>query len=252
MHSSFFVLATTALCASAQSVAASASHTSSVIPLGEKCTPGGTPCANGADCYATNSMLQTVCGNFQSSCKSDQQCAFNTCNLEQGLCNGMLASSSAASASATITSTPTGPGYMPAPSSTVTAAPGSLPLGAQCNPFAKPSQCIEGVQCWASNAGLIAACGNFNAACDNDAQCAFNTCNNGLCNGFKDLSSSVAPGMSTAMPSASGHTGNHTMHPTGSATPTSTGPAQFTGAASAENVAGGIFAIVFGAVVLAF
>jgi len=82
----------------------------------------------------------------------------------------MLASSSAASASATITSTPTGPGYMPAPSSTVTAAPGSLPLGAQCNPFAKPSQCIEGVQCWASNAGLIAACGNFNAACDNDAQ----------------------------------------------------------------------------------
>ena len=39
--------------------------------------------------------------------------------------------------------------------------------------------------------------------------------------------------------------------PTGNGTATSTGSVEFTGAASADNVAGGVMAIVFGAVALA-
>jgi len=50
-------------------------------------------CALGASCYATNSGLQTICGNFQAQCTSNQQCAFNTCN--NGFCNGVLSSYSA-------------------------------------------------------------------------------------------------------------------------------------------------------------
>ena len=137
MRYTIFTLAAAASVASAQSSSspASASPTGTLIPVGEKCDPNGTPCALGANCYAVNSMLQPVCGNFQASCKNDQQCAFNTCNLEQGLCNGFIASSSASSssASATITTTPTAPGPMPAPSSTIVAPAGSLPLGAECN-----------------------------------------------------------------------------------------------------------------------
>ena len=61
------------------------SSTSTPFPLGAICN-STSQCANGAECYATNSMLVTVCGNFQASCSSDIQCAFNTCN--QGFCNG--------------------------------------------------------------------------------------------------------------------------------------------------------------------
>jgi len=224
-----------------------------LIAIGKECTPGGTPCALGADCYAVNSMLQTVCGNFQSSCTSDAQCAFNTCN--QGFCNGFVASSSAAasSASATITSTPTSPGWRPAPSSTITAPAGSLALGAECNPYVNPGQCANDVQCWASNAGLIARCGNFNAGCKTDAQCAYNSCNNGLCNGFV-ASSSAGNGTTTTMaaPSASsGPIGNGTVIASKSPSPTTSGSVEFTGAASTDNVAGSFLAIVVGAVALA-
>ncbi|KAJ8118687.1 hypothetical protein OPT61_g364 [Boeremia exigua] len=198
----FTVLATAASFASAQSSSSAASASPSligaVVPVGGDCVPGGTMCALGSQCYATNSMLQPRCGNFQAACTSNQQCAFNTCN--NGLCNGFLSSSSI-SASPTVTTTPTG-GFSPAPSPTVTAAPGTLPLGAECNPFVKPEQCIAGVQCWASNSGLIPRCGNFNAACTSDSQCAYNTCNNGLCNGFR--SSSSASGNSTMSASSSG------------------------------------------------
>lgn len=251
MQYTLFALATAGLFTAAQ--CAEASPIGSVIPIGQNCTPGGTPCAIGANCYAVNSMLQPVCGNFQASCQNDQQCAFNTCN--GGFCNGFLASSSSAASSApaspVITSTPTGQGPMPAPSSTVSAAPGSLPLGAECNPFVKPSQCVNGVQCWASNAMLIARCGNFNAECETDAQCAYNTCSGGLCRGFRASSSGAAVGTMAPMPSASsGPAGNATLHPTGGATPTTTGTVQFTGAASAQKVVGGVFAFVFGAVAL--
>ncbi|KAG9187078.1 hypothetical protein G6011_04949 [Alternaria panax] len=256
MRYTIFTLAAAASFASAQSPSspASASPTGALIPVGENCDPNGTPCALGANCYATNSMLQTVCGNFQASCTNDQQCAFNTCNLEQGLCNGFIASSSASSssASATITTTPTAPGPMPAPSSTIVAPAGSLPLGAECNPFVNPSQCANGVDCWASNAMLIARCGNFNAACSSDTQCAYNACSGGLCRGF--LPSSAMPVQPSSMMNGTvpmQPTGTGAAMPTGNATATSTGSLEFTGAASVDNVAGGIMAIVFGAVALA-
>jgi hypothetical protein len=184
----FLSLATIAACVSAQSnSSAGGAPTGAVVPVGENCTPGVTQCALGSNCYAVNSMLQPRCGNFQASCTRDEQCAFNTCNLEDGFCNGVLAASSSTIATVVSTATPV---WSPAPSSTVTAAAGPLPLGADCNALADPSQCADGVHCWASNAGLIARCGNFNAACSSDAQCAYNTCNNGLCSGF--LASSAA------------------------------------------------------------
>ncbi|KAI8942934.1 hypothetical protein NX059_000972 [Plenodomus lindquistii] len=245
-------LAAAASCVSAQSVSSSAAastSTGAVVPVGGNCTPGVSQCALGSSCYATNSGLQPRCGNFQAPCTNDQQCAFNTCNLQQGLCNGFVAtSSSTASPSVSRSSTPA---FSPAPSSTVTAAPGTLPLGAQCNPFANPSQCMAGVQCWASNSGLIASCGNFNAACTSNAQCAFNTCNNGLCNGFL-ASSSTGNGTSTVRPTG-GSSSTATIRTTGgmtairSATPT-TSMVQFTGAAPVANVAGGVMAMVLGSV----
>ncbi|EMD87188.1 hypothetical protein COCC4DRAFT_34442 [Bipolaris maydis ATCC 48331] len=222
------------------------------IPLGEQCTPGGTPCANGANCYATNSMLQPRCGNFQSSCTSDAQCAYNTCN--GGFCSGPKASSSTPP---TVTSS-AAPGWSPAPSPTISAPAGSLALGAECNPYVTPSQCMAGVECWASNAGLIAKCGNFNAACKTDAQCAYNTCNNGICNGLRMSSSGLPVASSTPVPGtlsvqptpSSGSSGNGTVHPSHTPSTTSSGTPEFTGAASAEKVAGGIFAIVFGAIAM--
>jgi hypothetical protein len=239
MQYSILALATAASYVSAQSLStpsASASAIGAVVPVGGACDPKSTVCALGSSCYAVNSDLKTYCGNFQAQCTSNQQCAFNTCN--GGFCNGLLSSSS--SASATVTSTSVG-GYTPAPSSTVTAPAGSLPLGAECDAQANPSQCTAGVQCWASNAGLIASCGNFNAACSSDAQCAYNTCNNGLCSGFR--SSGAGNATSTVQPTGS-------LRPSGSATATTTSAAQFTGAASVANVANGVAAVVLGAVAL--
>ncbi|KAI4669600.1 uncharacterized protein J4E88_009882 [Alternaria novae-zelandiae] len=288
MRYTIFTIAAAATLASAQttSTPAAASPTGTTVPIGSNCTPGGVPCALGANCYAVNSGLIPVCGNFQASCTRDEQCAYNTCNLSDGLCNGFLASSSAApSASAMPTSgavTPTNQGPQPAPSPTILAPAGSLPLGADCNPFVKPDQCANGVQCWASNAMLIARCGNFNAECSSDDQCAYNICSGGLCRGFKPSSEfpvmsstslDVMPALSTVtgpiapMPSGtmehmpSGivppHMINGTMTmvptgtgamPTGPANATSSGPAQFTGAAAVDRVAGGVMAVVFGAV----
>jgi hypothetical protein len=120
-----------------------------------------------------------------------------------------------------------------------TAPAGTLPLGAQCDPFATPSQCAGEAQCWASNSMLIAACGNFNAACESDSQCAFNTCNNGLCNGFRP---SGSYNTSSTAHATSGY------GPTG--TPTGTdSPPIFTGAAtlSRKSEAGGIMAVLLAA-----
>lgn len=261
MQYSILALAAAASLASAQSSSAAAATSSligQVIPVGQNCVPGGTACALGAQCYATNSMLQTICGNFQAACTSDQQCAFNTCNTQQGLCNGFIASSSA---TPTITSTPGG--FTPAPSPTVTAPAGSLPLGAQCNPFVNPSQCAGGAECWASNSGIIARCGNFNAACTNNSQCSGTTCNNGLCNGFlpssssgaSNATSSAAPSTLRSSSAGSSATGNVTRSASGSATRTgsataTTGLAQFTGAAVA-NAASGVLAVVLGAAAFA-
>ncbi|KAF9729617.1 hypothetical protein PMIN06_003274 [Paraphaeosphaeria minitans] len=258
-----------------------AQATESLVPVGHNCHPNGTACAEGANCYAVNSMQQTVCGNFQSSCTKDEQCAFNTCNLQQGLCNGFLSSSASSSATAPPATSSTA---CPAPGSTdnqgryscnpahqypleqqcividgcyyisptvsstagsastslPTTPAGTLPLGAQCDPLATPSPCAGGAQCWASNSMLIAACGNFNAACKQDSECAFNTCNNGLCNGFK--STVISNGTSTAQT-----TGGYAA----TSTPTGTyAPPAFTGAATIPRTVekGGLMAVFIAAV----
>jgi hypothetical protein len=256
------------------SASAGASPIGDVIPVGGNCDPNGTPCALGANCYATNSMLQTVCGNFQATCTNDQQCAFNKCN--EGFCNGALLSSASSSASpATSSSACPAPGSTDsqgryscnpahqypsgqecrlvdgcyflsstlsssassAPTSTPTAPAGSLALGEVCDPFQKPSPCAGGAECWASNSGLIPRCGNFNAACTTDANCAYNTCNNGLCNGFKPTGSYNA---SSSAPAPTG--GYSTGSPTNSST-----PPFYTGAASSvgfEKVTGVMAAVM--------
>lgn len=254
----FTLLATAATLASAQSSSAAASASQNpvgqVIPIGGNCVPGGIPCALGANCYATNSMLQPLCGNFQASCTSDQQCAFNTCN--GGLCNGFIPSSSASSATPTITSTTSAGGFQPRPSSTVTAAPGTLPLGAECDASAAVSQCAAGVQCWASNSGLIPTCGNFNAACTSNSQCAYNTCNNGLCNGFLASSSAgngtvIASSTGSVRPSSA--SGSASMTASRSATGTGSGNATrtssmpvFTGAAAIATMVPEVMAVMLG------
>ena len=255
----FTVLATAVSLTSAQysSATASASQTpiGQVIPVGQSCVPNGTPCALGANCYAVNSMLQPVCGNFQASCTSNQQCAFNTCN--GGFCNGFIPSSSASSATPTITSASSrAGGFQPRPSSTVTAAPGTLPLGAECDAFAAQSQCVAGVQCWASNSGLIPRCGNFNAACTSNSQCAYNTCNNGLCNGFLASSSAgnaTVPASSTGSVSPSGASGSASMTASRSATGTGGITASrtssmpvFTGAAAVATMVPEVMAVMLG------
>ncbi|KAJ5038986.1 uncharacterized protein L3040_006659 [Drepanopeziza brunnea f. sp. 'multigermtubi'] len=150
------------------------------LPLGANCSPNSTPCANGANCYAVNSMLQPRCGNFQSSCTSDDQCAFNTCN--EGLCNGFIPTTTASSS---------------APVSTPTTV--YLPLGANCSPNSTP--CANGANCYAVNSMLQPRCGNFQSSCTSDDQCAFNTCNEGLCNGFI-ASSSTSSAAATAQPTS--------------------------------------------------
>jgi hypothetical protein len=90
-------------------------------------------------------------------------------------------------------------GALPAPSSTVVAAAGSLPLGAPC---ANSVQCAGGAQCFASNFMQITSCGKYNAACNNDSQCATNLCINGLCNGILASSLWLQP-----MPTQSSSTG---------------------------------------------
>lgn len=161
------------------------------LPLGADCSPESTPCANGSSCYATNSMLQPRCGNFQASCSNDSQCAFNTCN--QGLCNGFLASTT--TVLSTSTQATSYPASSPPASSTASSAQSTststtvyLPLGADCSPDSTP--CANDAQCYATNSMLQPRCGNFQSACTTDAQCAFNTCNQGFCNGFLASSSS--------------------------------------------------------------
>ncbi|KAG4433649.1 hypothetical protein IFR05_010869 [Cadophora sp. M221] len=165
------------------------------LPLGADCNPNSTPCANGSSCYATNSMLQPRCGNFQASCSSDSQCAFNTC--QNGFCNGFIASTTSTARTQSTGSTSTASTQ---PSSTSTAV--ALPLGANCVPGSTP--CANGAQCYATNSMLQPRCGNFQSACTSDAQCAFNTCNQGqgLCNGFL-ASSSSSTGSTTSSAVAS-------------------------------------------------
>ncbi|THZ00857.1 hypothetical protein D6C93_03600 [Aureobasidium pullulans] len=209
MRSSLFAVAAAVAAVNAQGAQPAPSSTvvadPGTLPLGAECART-EQCAGGAQCFASNFMQITSCGKFNAACENDSQCATNTCN--NGLCNGILASSlwlmptstsqSFSSASAMSTSTPQG--ALPAPSSTVVAAPNSLPLGANC---ANSEQCAGDVECFASNFMQITQCGKFNAACKNDSQCATNTCNNGLCNGFLASSAYLANTASSTQQSAS-------------------------------------------------
>ncbi|PSK40307.1 hypothetical protein B9Z65_11 [Elsinoe australis] len=163
------------------------------LKLGENCAET-KQCAGGAECFASNFMQIKQCGKFNAACKTDSQCATNTCN--NGLCNGFIATSSSASST---TTAPANSGALPAPSSTVVAADGSLKLGENC---AETKQCAGGAECFASNFMQIKQCGKFNAACKTDSQCATNTCNNGLCNGFIATTSSSASSTSASATAA--------------------------------------------------
>lgn len=190
------------------------------LPLGADCS-NTEQCAGGAQCYASNFMQTTQCGKYNAECQNDSQCATNFC--AGGLCSGPLPQSewlmpsslqylpaSTATSSVIASSTSSAGGIQPAPSSTVVAAAGSLPLGAEC---ANTEQCAGGAECFASTAWLIKSCGKFNAACSNDSQCATNTCNNGLCNGFLASSLWLQPtsiastATSTAISTAASATG---------------------------------------------
>ncbi|CZT48732.1 uncharacterized protein RSE6_09477 [Rhynchosporium secalis] len=175
-----------------------ASTINGTIGLGEQCS-SSAECANGANCYSTNSGLITQCGNFQATCSSNTQCAFNTC--ENGFCNGF------------IPSTTTGSSTYPSGKPDIV----YLPLGADCNPNSTP--CANGSTCYAVNFMLQPRCGNFQAHCSKDSQCAFNTCQNGLCNGFIASTTSAAsrhPVTSTSSSSQPTSTSASVDHPLGS------------------------------------
>jgi len=59
---------------------------------------------------------------------------------------------------------------------------GTIGLGQNCNPSDIDS-CVYGANCYALNSMLIPQCGSSQATCNHNAQCAFNTCNEGICNG---------------------------------------------------------------------
>ncbi|KAF3003141.1 hypothetical protein E8E13_008725 [Curvularia kusanoi] len=219
---------------SSASPSASQTPIGAVVPVGSNCTPGGTMCALGASCYAVNSMQQPVCGNFQASCTSDQQCAFNACN--GGFCNGALKSSSAPT---TPTPTPTSSSS----SASMTPIGAVVPIGDACTPGG--TMCALGASCYAVNSMQQPRCGNFQASCTSDQQCAYNACNGGFCNGA--LKSSSAGG---AVPYP---TGSSSMKPTATATGTGSGsaskttsPVQFTGAAAIATMVPEVMALALG------
>ncbi|CAL3964019.1 hypothetical protein PZA11_001480 [Diplocarpon coronariae] len=145
----------------------------SYLELGADCTPGSTPCANGAICYAVTALQQTQCGNFQATCQTNDQCAYNTC--ENGFCSGFKAATTSTTSSAP----------------TATPVMAYLPIGAACNPNSTP--CANGASCYASNASLQPVCGNFQALCISSDQCAYNICVEGFCSGFKATTTPAAP-----------------------------------------------------------
>ncbi|KAF3914776.1 hypothetical protein ABW20_dc0100867 [Dactylellina cionopaga] len=128
--------------------------------------------------------------------------------------------------------TATGGNTANVPTATATAAPGTLPVGSECK---TSEECAGGARCYATNSMLITRCGNFQASCYSDSQCATNTCNMGFCNGPLPSGSSLSKSV-TGTATAGGSNG----------TPTGGAPA-YTGAASKANVgmAGLMGAMVF-------
>lgn len=214
------------------------------LALGEPCG-ADEQCQGGAQCFGSTAGTIRTCGSFNAACSSDSQCATNTC--QDGLCNGFLpsqsylantasrtaSSASSVASSATSVASPaatTGPGPMPAPNPPVLAPEGSIRLGDLCS---DSIQCANGADCFGSNSMVQLRCGNFNAACSQDSQCAFNTCNNGLCNGFRANATTVATS-GIAAPTGSG------------AYPSTSSPVPYTGDASVVGALSGVAAIVAG------
>ncbi|KAK4497135.1 hypothetical protein PRZ48_011585 [Zasmidium cellare] len=215
---------------------------------------GGSPGGDGNDdCQATYTHCMSS-GRGEVPC----QCDLATCSGEDSArirdycasaTSGAATSPPTASSYATPpqpygttgitspTNLPAGtPGTQPAGQPPVNAPEGSLDLGATCS---DDKQCRPGVQCWASNAGLIRRCGNFNAACTSNAQCAYNTCNNGLCNGFI---SPTANASVTAGPTGTGFfPAGNTSAPTSSIVP-------YEGSAPMSSIMSGFVAVFFGVV----
>jgi hypothetical protein len=241
MRSSLFAVAAVVAAVNAQGALPAPSSTvvadPGTLPLGAECART-EQCAGGAECFASNFMQITSCGKYNAACDNDSQCATNFC--AGGLCSGPLPQSEwlmptslqympSSTSSSVATSTSTPQGALPAPSSTVVAAAGSLPLGAEC---ANTEQCANGADCYASNFMQIKSCGKFQASCSNDSQCATNTCNGGLCNGFLpsasylvNLASSTASGMMSIMPISISSTASGMMSimPISTSTPTASG-----------------------------
>ncbi|KAF2213525.1 hypothetical protein CERZMDRAFT_7307, partial [Cercospora zeae-maydis SCOH1-5] len=178
------------------------------LPLGTTCG-ADEQCQGGAQCWGSTAFTIRKCGNFNAACTSDSQCAYNTCN--NGLCNGLKQSSASASATSTA-SIVTGTIVQPSGAPQVTAPAGSIPLGGTCG---ADEQCAGGAQCWANTDFSIRSCGNFNAACTSDSQCAYNTCDSGLCRGFLPSSAYPANSATASQTTLSTATGSNSA-PTGS------------------------------------
>ena len=241
----------------ALSINAQVSAPANSLDLGQTCSDD-VQCKNGANCYGTTKDTIRACGNFNAACDDDSQCAFNTCS--NGLCSGFLAlTSTSASSNTASTTTAASPsiitgtaGSQPSGQAPITAAENSLELGAICS---DDRQCKNGANCWGSTAFTIRSCGNFNAACENDSQCAFNTCtSNGLCQGFlatqaasngtlttSTMTTAASGGLVSAGNGSAVATATGGMKPSGSGVP-------FEGSASSMGVAGGVVAVMAGVV----
>ncbi|KAH8651637.1 hypothetical protein BGZ60DRAFT_549948 [Tricladium varicosporioides] len=79
------------------------------LPVGSLCVIGSNPCADGSQCYAAKSDLQTICGNYGAGCTKDSQCAFNVC--ANGFCGGWKSSVIGQNTTAPTTVAPPPPGF---------------------------------------------------------------------------------------------------------------------------------------------
>ncbi|KAH6663011.1 hypothetical protein B0J14DRAFT_645059 [Halenospora varia] len=77
-------------CGTATSAQTTPTALTGTLPVGSLCVVGSNPCADGSQCYASKSDLQTICGNYGAVCTKDSQCAFNVC--ANGFCGGWKSS----------------------------------------------------------------------------------------------------------------------------------------------------------------